>query len=104
MQTQRITAKNPYLKKLKAKNLKFASSYTNVVEPLKQDKKDEKVQKNRKKKFWKSRKQNNILTTGNNAINTFKKNLRKKDDTNKFMCFNCNKKGHYASILTIPPK
>ena len=98
MQTQGTTAKKPRLKKFKSKDTKAVRA--NAAELLEQDKKVKKDRQNTKQRFWEKREPKEIPATGDNAINAFKKNLRKKRDISKVTCFNCNKK---ATIPATAP-
>ena len=79
------------------------SVYTNAVEPFKPAKKEDKY-KRLKCLQERTRKLKKTPAISNNAINVSKKDSRKKRDTSKITCFNCNKKGYYASDYNKPPK
>ena len=102
MQTQGTTAKEPRPKKSKSKDTKAIR--VDAVKPSEQDKKDQKDRQDKKRRFWEKREPKKTPVTGDNAINTSKKGLRKKCDISKVTYFNCDKKGHYASNYTEPPK
>ena len=74
-----------------------------MAEPPKQDKKDKKNRRDKKRKFQEKKESKKTPATNNNAINAFKKDLKKRRNINKVTCFNYNKKSHYASDYTKPP-
>ena len=64
------------------------------MEPIKKEDKQKKFKCQRKC----TREPKKTPATSNNTVNAAKK--KKKRDTSKVMCFNCNKKDHYASNCT----
>ena len=100
VQTQGSSHKDsPRSEEPKHKEPKPAPSRDDAAEPAKkEDKKD------KKKKLQNRRREQNKQTpaTGDNAEVPRKK--RKRRDSNEVTYFNCDKKGHYASNCTEPPK
>ena len=107
VQTQETSTKEPRPEKSRTKEAKPAKEKasapprTNVAEFSEQGKKDIKDKKWRFRE--KKERSEDILATGDNAIDVSKKKKKKRDcDTSEVMCYNCNKKGHFANICTKP--
>ena len=97
MQTQGTTAKDSScLEEPKTKDSKLVPSHDNPAEPAKKEDKQKRF-KHRQEHIREPKK---TLATDNNTVDVAKK--KKKYDTSKIMCFNCNKKNHYASDCTEP--
>ena len=97
MQTQGSSHKNsPHTEESKNKNLKSALPRGNAVEPAKKEDKKKKPQRRRRKQSKQT------PATGDNTKALKKK--KKRSDSSEVTYFNCNKKDHYASDCTEPPK
>ena len=95
VQTQGTTAKNfSHLEEPKIKDPKSVLLRNNPAEPVK--KKDKQKKFKRRQKC--TRESKKTPATSDNTIDAAKK--KKKCDTNKIICFNCNKQSHYASDYT----
>ena len=82
--------------KPKTKDLKSVPLHNDPAEPAKKEDK----QKRLKRRQECTREPKETLATGNNTVDAAKK--KKKRDTSKVICFNCDKKGYYASDCTKP--
>ena len=102
VQAHGTTTKDSFcLEKPKAKETK--SVHANAVEPSEQDKKDNKNQRDKKRRFWERRKRSNTPATGNNTIDVSKKKKKNRDcDTSRVTCYNYNKKSHIPNTCTEP--
>ena len=97
VQTQETTVKDSsYPKKPKTKDLKSVPLHDNLAELAKKEDKQKRFKRQRER----IREPKETPATGDNIVNTAKK--KKKYDTSKVPCFNCNKNGHYASDCTEP--
>ena len=97
MQIQGIAAKDfSRSKKPKSKDPKSVPPCDNPAEPAKKEDKQKRFKCQREH----IRGPKKTLATGNNTVNIAKK--KKKCNTSKITCFNCDKKGHYASNYTKP--
>ena len=89
-------------KKIKSKDPKSAPSRDNAAESPKKDNR-----KDKKKRFWGQKwehtweQKEQTLATNVNTTNVSKKK-KKRRDVSKIMCFNCDKKDHFASDCTKP--
>ena len=97
MQTQGTTVKDSFRpEEPKTKDPKSVSPCDDPAEPAKK----EDQQKRLKRRQERTRELKKTPATGDNTIDAAKK--KKKRDTSKVTCLNCNKKGHYASDGTEP--
>ena len=89
-------------KKTKPKDPKSALSRDNAAEsPRKGNKKDKKKRfRSQKQEHTKERKEQTPATNVNTTDVSKKK--KKRRDVSEIMCFNCDKKGHFASNYTKP--
>ena len=105
VQTQETSAKGPEESRTKeakpAEGKTLAPPRTIAAESLEQDKKD---RKDKKRRFWERRERSeDTPATGDNAIDASKKKKKNRDrDTSGVMCYNYNKKGHFANTCTKP--
>ena len=89
-------------KKTKLKDPKSAPLHDNAAEsPKKNNRKD------KKKRFWgqkreHTRKQKEQTPATNVNTTNVSKKKKKKHDVSEIMCFNCDKKGHFANDCTKP--
>ena len=97
IQTQGSNHKNSlYTKKPKNKHLKSALLRGNVAEPAKKE--------NKKKRLSGRKREQSKQTLATSDKTKAPKKKKKRRDLSKVTCFNCNKKGYYASNYTKPPK
>ena len=101
VQTQKITAKDSHPKELKIKEARLTLSWAEVSKPFEQACKEKK-----KKKYQERQDKEQTLASTANTIEVQQKKKKKNrdQDVSKITYFNCNKKGHYASICTKLPK
>ena len=86
-------------KKLKPKDLKPSPSCDNVAEPAKKE--DRKEKKKRLREYRREQNKQTPVTSNNTKA---PKKKKKRRDPSEITCFTCNKKDHYASNCTKPPK
>ena len=101
VQTQGKNVKDTYPEEPKIKEVKPASSRAaEISKPLEQARKEKK----RKRHFERRDKKEQIPTSTANAteVQQKKKKKNRDRDVSEVMCYNCNKKGHYANICTEP--
>ena len=93
--------KNSYPEELKVKKVRPTPSQAKANKPSKQARKEKK-----KKRHQERRDKDQTLASTANATEVQQKKKKKPRDrdVSKVMCFNCNKKDHYASTCTEPPK
>ena len=97
VQTQGTAAKDSsLLEELKTKDPKSISLHDKLAEPAKKENKQKKF----KRQWERTREPKETPAIDNNTVDAAKK--KKKRDTSKVTCFNCNKKGYYASNCTKP--
>ena len=97
MQTQETTAKDSsHPEEPKTKDLKSIFPRDNPAEPAKKEDKQKRFKRRQKR----TREPKETPATGDNTVDAAKK--KKKRDTSKITCFNCDKKDHYASNCTKP--
>ena len=86
-------------KEPKPKDPKPAPSRDNAAEPTKKENR-----KNKKKKRRNRKREQNEQPLATDANTKVPKKKRKRYDPSEVTCFNCDKKGHYASDCIKPPK
>ena len=97
VQTQETAAKDSSRpEEPKTKDPKSVPLRDDPAEPAKKEDK----QKRLKCRQERTRESKETPATGNNIVNAAKK--KKKRDTSKVTCFNCDKKGHYTRNCTKP--
>ena len=95
MQTQETAAKDSsHLEEPKTKDLTSVFLCDNLAELAKKEDKQKRFKRRREC----TREPKETPATGNNTVDVVKK--KKKRDTSKVTCFNCDKKGHYANDCT----
>ena len=107
--TQGQPIKNQRVKKLKSKPQK-----SKALAPQRFDNAEtfEKAWKKKKKnnwKFWQSRRSDDVSSRvtaaiGGNMTNNPVRGSWPQKDVSQIICYNCNKKGHYATKCPKPPK
>ena len=100
VQTQGSSYKDsPRSEEPKPKDPKPASSRDDMAEPAKKE-----DRKDKKKKLQNRRRKQNKQPPATDANIEVPKKKKKKRDPSEVTYFNCDKKGHYASDCTEPPK
>ena len=101
MQTQGTTTKDSYPEKPKIKKTKPTPARAEANEPSEQARKEKKKKKHQEKQ---NKKQTPASIANAIEIQQKKKKKNQNQDVSKITYFNCDKKGHYASTCTKPPK
>ena len=97
VQTQETAVKDSSRpEKPKTKDPKSVPLCDDPAEPAKKEDKQKRFERRQER----IRQPKKTPATGDNTINAVKKKMKR--DTSKVTCFNCNKKGHYASNCTKP--
>ena len=101
VQTQGTTAKDSHRKEPKVKEVKPTSSQAAEV-----SKPSEQAHKEKKRKRYPERQDKKEQTPASTAnaieVQQKKKKKNRDHDVSVVMCYNCNKKGHYANTCTEP--